>query len=144
MKYSVIILMAIVLSSCNGCNNKVNEISNKAGETTGNIVKNVTTGVKQAFDVKAQLSATLIDKGISTGKIQLSSDGGGTDNVLSIYLIFSKDFDGKITAKVFDAAGLEMGRKTVTVNRKNNEAAFIDFVFDKRTNIDHDSKLIVE
>lgn len=138
------LLIAFLISSCSRCNNAVNEASNKAGETTGNIVKNVTNGVKNAFDVKAQLSATLTAGGISTGKLQLSSANGGSDNVLSIYLIFNKDFKGNITTKVFDVTGLEMGRSTVAVTGKANEAKYIDFIFDKRTNIDNDSKLMIE
>jgi hypothetical protein len=136
--------LALLLSSCNRCNHAVNEASNKAGETTGNIVKNVTNGVKNAFDVKAQVADGLTSKGINTGKVQLNSNNGGTDNVLSIYIIFNKDFKAAITAKVFDAAGLEMGRTTVTVNGKAGQATFVDFSFDKRTNIDNDSKLMIE
>jgi hypothetical protein len=37
-----------------------------------------------------------------------------------------------------------MGRNVQKVNGKINEAKFIDFIFDKQTNIDTDSKLIME
>ena len=63
---------------------------------------------------------------------------------LVLYVIFNKDFDGKLTAKAFDEQNLEMGRSLVQLSGKQGDAKFIEFHFDKRTNIDSKNKLTIE
>ena len=71
-------------------------------------------------------------------------DSSGHDNILTVYMIFNTDFNGMITAKAFDKKGAEMGRVKVPVDKKKEEAGFVEFRFDPRTNIDTDSKIILE
>jgi hypothetical protein len=73
--------------------------------------------------------------------VQLGNDGEGTDNRLSMYLIATKAIDQPISVKVYDPKGLEMGRSRSAVKMAAGEARFVDFVFDKRTNIDNDSRV---
>jgi len=49
-----------------------------------------------------------------------------------------------LVAKVFDRKGLEMGRARQKVTAVKGDAKFIEFHFDKRTNIDVDSKITIE
>jgi hypothetical protein len=136
----------IILGSCSSSSTK--EKINKAGDITGQVVgqfsKGVANGVTKAFDVSIELPKTLMDNGIKLGKMTVSSDTVGTDNLLVAYIIFDKDFNQTLTAKAFDSKGQEMGRVSVAVNEKKNEAKFVEFHFDKRTNIDSDSKLTFE
>jgi hypothetical protein len=123
---------------------KINKAGDVAGQTAGEFIEGASKGVQKAFDVKVTLPEGLKEKGVEFGKTQVTSDSAGTDNVLVVYVIFNKDFDGKLTAKVFDEQSLEMGRSTVTVTGKKDETKFIEFHFDKRTNIDSKNKLTVE
>lgn len=146
MKYFYLLLAASLLNSCSS--GDVKEKINKAGDVTGQVVgefaSGVSSGVKKAFDVNVQLTDDLKRKGLVFGKTSVSSDKVGEDNLLTVYIIFNQDFSGSITSKAFDNKGLEMGRVKLDISGKKDEAKFIEFHFDKRTNIDNDSKLTIE
>ena len=148
MKTRIIILFitSVFIFSCNKSNtkDKINEVGDATGQVLGEFVKGVSSGVENAFDVKIDLPQNLIDKGFKLGKCSVMDDSLGTDNLLVVYIIFEKDYEGKITSKAFDNQGLEMGRTSTLVLGKKDEARFFDFHFDKRTNIDGDSKITVE
>lgn len=74
----------------------------------------------------------------------ITSADSATDNVLTAYLIFDKDIDRQITVKVFNEEGKEYGRVRQTVQAQKGDAKYIDFVFDKRTNIDGKGKVVFE
>lgn len=132
--------LSIIFSSCDRLSNSTEKI----GETAGDMVKGIETGVKKARAINVSYSESLSSKGITNGKVSLKNDKEGTDNLLSIYLIFSKRFKGKVSAKVYDNQGLEMGRSSVKVDAQSGDAGFYDFHFDKRTNIDRDGKIVLE
>lgn len=146
VKYSLLGLVVVFLIGCSG--SAVKEKINKAGDVTGQAVgefaSGVTSGMEKAFDVTVNPSADLLAKGISLGKSTVSSDSGATDNLLTVYVIFQNDFTGSLTIKAFDNKGIEMGRVKNDVSGKKDEAKYIEFRFDKRTNIDFDSKLNLE
>ena len=143
------ILFATILAVITGCSGEraheaIATTSEKVGQTAGELVKNVSTGVEKAFNVKIELSEKLKAKGVSFGQIKVSNDSTGTDNKVSVYMIFSNDFNGEMIMKAFDNNNLEMGRIRISISAKKDEARFFDFVFDPRTNIDTDSKLTLE
>lgn len=121
--------------------NKGGEI---VGQTAGEFASGVGNGVEKAFEIKLQLSDELTARGVRLGKVILSNDSAGTDNVLNVYVIFGQDFKGVLTAKAFDDNGLEMGRSKLPVDAKRDDAQFFEFHFDAKTNIDHNSKITVQ
>ena len=133
-----------VACSSDSIKEKINKAGNVAGQTAGEFIEGASKGVQKAFDVKIITSNQLKEKGIELGKSTVSSDSVGTDNLLVAYVIFNKDFEGKLTAKVFDDQSQEMGRCIVNVTGKKDEAKFIEFHFDKRTNMDSKNKLTIE
>lgn len=135
-----------VLTSCSGSSvkEKIEQVGDAAGQTAGKLAKGIESGISKTFDVQIELPETLKKQGISLGKAIVSSDKEGTDNLLSIYFIFSDKFTGSITAKAFDTKSQEMGRTTTPVQGNKGEANYFDFHFDKRTNIDSDSRLVIE
>ena len=135
-----IIALSIMLLSCD----KLSNTTEKIGETAGSMVKGIETGVKKARAINLSYTESLTEKGISNGKVTLKNDKEGTDNLVSVYLIFSKKFKGKITAKAYDNEGLEMGRSLIKVEADGGDAGFYDFHFDKRTNIDRDGRIVLE
>lgn len=132
--------LSVMLSSCDRLSNSTEKI----GETAGDMVKGIESGVKKARAINLSYTESLTEKGISNGKVTLKNDKEGTDNLLSVYLIFSKKFRGKILAKAYDNQGLEMGRSTIKVDAQDGDAGFYDFHFDKRTNIDRDGRIVLE
>lgn len=140
------LLITLTLTGCSRCsvNETINKGSKKAGEAVGNVVQGVSSGIENAFDTKVEVSEGLQKLGLQTGQIQLSNAQEGKDNLLSIYFIFGNDVDTRITCKAYDKKGQEMGRASSDVKGKKGDASFVDFVFDKRTNIDSDSKVTIE
>jgi hypothetical protein len=61
-----------------------------------------------------------------------------------VYVIFTQDFKGSLTAKAYDDNSLEMGRVKIAVEGKKDEAKYVEFHFDKRTNIDSKNMLKIE
>ena len=134
------VALSVILSSCDRLSNS----SEKIGQTAGDVVKGIESGVKKARAINVTYTESLTEKGISNGKVTLKNDKEGTDNLVSVYLIFSKKFKGKIIAKAYDNQGLEMGRSSIKVEVDGGDAGFYDFHFDKRTNIDRDGRIVLE
>ena len=137
-------IVFITACSSSSIKEKINKAGDVAGQTAGEVIEGAVKGAKKAFDVTLVAPATLKEKGIAFGKATASSDSAGTDNMLILYVIFNKDFEGKLTAKAYDQQELEMGRALVTVSGKAGEARFVEFHFDKRTNIGSKDKLTIE
>jgi hypothetical protein len=133
--------------SCNRVKEGTKEVINKTGETvgraSGKFLEGVSEGVDRSFDCEIILSENLKNKGITTGKFTIS-DSSGRKNQLSLYLIFNKDFNSRITARVSDKKGLENGRSSVDVMAKANDARFVNFVFQPETDIEVKSKIYIE
>lgn len=52
---------------------------------------------------------------------------------VSLYLIANKVFDNKLKLKAFDQSKKEIGRSSVKIKFDEDDAKFIDFIFDDRT-----------
>lgn len=146
MKKIVILAGTIFLLSCESesIKEKINKAGDIAGQATGEFAEGLSHGVSKAFDVKLDLSLDLQKAGLSLGKCSVLSDSVGTDNLLVVYVIFKENIKKDIHAIAFDEANNEMGRAKVTIEGKRDESQFIEFHFDKRTNIDSNSKLKLE
>ena len=145
-KYLLIIVFFII--GCNNAKDKARDAISKAGETVGQstteFAKAVSEGVDKSLGSEIQLSQALTAKGIKTGKFKIASSADASDNILSLYLIFNNDFKGDISIKIFDSKGLEYGRLKQNIAGKEGEAKFVDFSFDKRTNIESRSKFVID
>lgn len=142
-----IFFLALVLASCGGATDRAKDAIKDGGEIVGKTVgefgKGVTEGLEETFQMNIDLSEQMLSNGIELGKITLENSGG-TDNVLVVYMMFKNDFEADVLAKIFDTAGLEMGRSSQNITAKAGEARYFEFNFDKRTNIDRDSKITME
>ncbi|MFT3740475.1 MAG: hypothetical protein QM786_17135 [Breznakibacter sp.] len=151
MKKTIISLATTVcfLMACNQVSEKTKETINKGGEAVGKTATEFIDGVKEGIDKSLQceieLAKPLIEKGIKTGKFTIEDNpNGGKNNVLTLYMIFDRDFKAPILAKAFDKSGLEIGRAKLTVVGKAGEAGYYDFVFDQRTRIPVKGKITLE
>jgi len=139
----------ITLTSCDWVKDKTKKTINKSGEIAGKTATEFVGGVAEGIDKTLQceivLSSILQEKGMATGKFSIENDSvGGENNLLIVYVIFNKDFKKEVVVKAMDKNGLENGRSKVLIEGKAGEANYIDFRFDKRTNIESKSKLIFE
>lgn len=144
-----ILAIALLICSCQNMDKKTKDTINKTGEVVGKsateFIQGVTEGVDKTLKCDISLSQELKDKGLEMGKYEITSDSsGGKNNVLVLYIIFSKDFNGNISAKVFDNEGAECGRTTVRAESKAGNARYFDFTFDKRTRIEKKSRITLE
>jgi hypothetical protein len=146
MKKRFIPILALIMFSCSTDTIKegINKAGNVAGQTAGEFIEGASKGVEKAFDVKVSMSEELKKQGLEFGKTYITSDSSSTDNLLMVYVIFHKEYSDTLKARVFDDKQLEMGRTTAIVQGKKDEAKFIEFHFDTRTNIDSKNVLTVE
>jgi hypothetical protein len=135
-----------ILTSCSvsSTKEKINKVGDAAGQTIGQFSKGVAGGVSRSYDKTVELSSAIEAKGLKLGKTTVKSDSTGANCVLLAYLIFDQDLNQTLTAKAFDNNGLEMGRVALPVSGKKNETRFVEFRFDKRTDIEVNSKLVIE
>ncbi len=124
-------------------NEKLANASEKVGKSTANAVKGIKKGIEKVAQINIEVSESLKNRGVSTGKVKLDSKGG-RHNLLNIYMIFDKNINRNISLKVYDSDGVELGRAKTLVKGIEGEAQFVDFIFDKRTNIDRDNKVVME
>lgn len=148
--YLPLFLVTLSLSSCStdevkdGIKKGINKTGDVTGQAIGEFTSGVSSGVVKTFEPNIELSEALQAKGLKFGKKIVSSDSVGTDNLLVVYVIFNNDYKGHLVAKAYDVKGQEMGRVKLAVEGKADDARYLEFYFDKRTNIDSDSKLVVE
>jgi hypothetical protein len=145
MKYSIIFMM-VFFTSCDWAKKKTKDTVNKTGEiiakTGSEFVDGVSKGIEKTFNNEIELGENLKNRGIQLGKIKINSSDSTSDNILNVYVIFGNDFDQNILVKVMNEDGQEYGRSNQMVVGKKGDAKYIDFIFDKRTNIDGKGKLI--
>lgn len=153
MKISLITIsvcvLVLIISSCNDAGKNTKDAINKTGEKVGKsateFFEGVSEGIDQTLQCDISLSQDLKDKGLQFGKFEITNDNqGGHHNVLTLYIIFNKNFKGKISAKVFDRNGTECGRTLVPVEGIEGNAGYFDFNFDKRTRIEVKSRITLE
>jgi hypothetical protein len=139
MKYLVFPLV-ILVASCNWAKQKTKETVNKTGEAIGKagseFANGVSKGVEKTFENEVKISEQLTKQGLQSGKVVINGTDSTSDNILTAYLIFNNNFAREITVKVFSPAGQEYGRIKQKITGQKGDAHYVDFVFDKRTNID--------
>jgi hypothetical protein len=148
MKLVSILAAIVIFASCNSFKEKSKNTINKAGEVVGKagseFADGMKKGVEKTFTNPMELSADLKAKGLQTGKIIINGTDSTTDNIVSAYLIFNGDINQSVTMKLFSDAGQEFGRANQPLKAAKGEARYVDFVFDKRTNIDGKGKITLE
>jgi hypothetical protein len=125
-------------------NERLQGATEKVGESASKAVKGLKAGIEKATKVNIELSENLKTRGLSLGKTKLDSKNGGRHNMLNIYVIFDKKINRNVLMKVFNNQNEEVGRTKTLISGEEGEAKYIDFIFDKRTNIDRDFKIVME
>ncbi|MFC3809603.1 hypothetical protein [Lacihabitans lacunae] len=124
-------------------NEKLQNVGQKVGVSASKVVKGVKSGIEKAVKINIGLSESLKNRGVSCGRVELGNEGG-RHNKLSVYMIFDKAINRNVTVKVVDNQGLEVGRCKALLKGAAGDTKYVDFVFDKRTNIDRDFVITME
>ncbi|TRZ46321.1 hypothetical protein [Robertkochia solimangrovi] len=135
--------------SCDQFSKDTKESINKGGEVVGQTAteffEGVTKGVNKTLECKIELSEVLKSEGLQTGAFSIENrTDGGENNLLTLYLIFDKDFKGELIAKAYNKNDMEIGRSSIEVRGEAGGAQYVDFNFDKRTYIGVRNKIIIE
>jgi hypothetical protein len=142
------VLLCSSLISCDWAKDKAKNTLHKGGEIVGKagseVVDGVAKGVETSFANLVEVSPRISEDGIRIGRVTVTSTDSTSDNLVSVYLIFDKNYSGKITAKALDGDGLEFGRSSMNIVADAGSAKFVDFEFDRRTNIDRNDRVRLE
>ena len=148
IKFFILSLTFFSILSCNSIQDKARNTINKTGEIAGSgtaeFVKGIKEGIDKTLQCKVETDQRLSNKGVRTGKFYISHDTNGTSNVLTVYVIFDRDYKDHLTATVFDRNNQEYGRATLNLEKHAGEASFLDFIFDKRTEIESKSLFTIK
>ena len=143
-----ILALAVVLVSCNRAKQTAKDTINKSGEVVGKgsseFLSGVKEGIDKTFQCELKLSENLSKKGLKTGKFSIGNANAAENNLLTVYLIFDKDFKQNIHVSVVDKNGKEYGRSVLDIDGKSDDAKYFDFSFDNRTNIESKSTFVFE
>jgi hypothetical protein len=127
------------LPSCNWAGEKAKTAIHKSGEAVASagseFADGVSNGVKKSFKNELRPSAALKTAGLSFGTFKISSANGGTDNVLSVYVIYEKDVNRSVRVRLVNTAGEEYGRMRQSLIGNADQAGYVDFSFDPKTTI---------
>jgi hypothetical protein len=140
VRVSLLLIVTFFYTACGRVKENAKEVIVETGKTVGKtgseFVQSVNEGVESSLNCTIKIAKPLQPIFKASGKVQFQSKDGGKDNVCSIYLIFEDNCNKKVSVKVVDEHGVEYGRSKATINGKKGEATFIDFEFDKRTNLE--------
>ena len=147
MRY-LLIMLTLALASCHWAKQKTKETVNKTGEVVAKagseFVNGVSKGIEKTFQNEVVFSEPLRRQGLKSGKIIIHGTDSSADNILTTYLILDENFDHNVTIRVISDEGQEYGRATQHISGQKGDAKYVDFIFDKRTNIDGRGKLLFE
>lgn len=149
MRILIIVLgLLTAFAACDRVKQTARETINKTGETVGRttteFADGVSEGIDKTFQSELAVSQALQQEGLRTGRFSIAGTDTTENNVLTVYLIFDKHFDKDLVVKVADRKGVEYGRVRQRVEGAPGEARYFDFVFNKRTQIESKSRLLIE
>ena len=135
-KQLLIILPAALVLMITACGKEENGgIIKKTGSKVGETVTDFVTGIGKGVDKKLKIKVRLDDSLKAIGVKTTVANSAGTDkngrHIIDVYLITVQPLNAELTAKAFDADKQEIGRSTVQVNFKADDAKYITFDFDK-------------
>jgi hypothetical protein len=107
-----------------------------ASKGVGELIKGVNSGITESINTAEVASEPAFKINFEECKAEkiYGEDSEKTKKV-TIYLIAKKDFSGKLTLKAFDDNKKEIGRSSLKVSMKADEAEYVDFEFDSRTHL---------
>ena len=136
-----------VLGSCSRVKEKtkstIKGIGSSASTAVSELGKGVKEGVEDSFTFTIESSEELKKNGVQIGKV-IFDNSTSNERTVNVYTIFNQDYSDTLTAKAFDKNNQEIGRSKVLFEGAKDEAKYIQIEFNELTNLDYDSKIIIE
>lgn len=112
------------------------EAVESASKGIGELIKGVDSGVKESINFSKVISEPTFQQNFEECKAEkvYGSDAEKIKKV-NVYLMAKNDFKGKLILKAFDANKKEIGRSSIEVSIKKEDAKYVDFLFDERTHL---------
>ncbi len=109
------------------------DAAESVSEGVGEVAKGFNTGFdKSLMKVNVQVAKDLQEY-VKLGRAgKYTNDTTQTTDVV-LYLINEKDLKTTLVIKAFDKDSLEIGRQKVSIDKKSDDAGYVQFSFDKRT-----------
>lgn len=116
--------------------NEGKKAAKSATKGVGEIIKGMNTGITESLNIVEVKSDPSFNANFEECKAEkiYGEDSEKTKKV-TIYLIAKKDFSGKLILKAFDDNKKEIGRSSLDVVIKKDDAKYVDFAFDARTHL---------
>ena len=140
------LLILLTVFSCNKIKETSRETINKSGEIIGESSSEFIDGVSNGIDKKFHCIFEFegANNQLSTGKYSLAKSGTSNNDILILYVIFNNSLQKEFTVKAIDKEGLEYGRTKILFSGKKDEAKYFDIEFDKRVNLESQTRFIFQ
>jgi hypothetical protein len=120
----------VVLMACAGCKDEAGSIAQSAGSKVGETLTDFASGVGEGVDRQLEVTVEPSERFAEFGLSQTVAKSRGLKQGISVYFIAEKPFNGRMIAKAFNAAGVEIGRSKVDVTFDADDAKYVSFDFD--------------
>lgn len=107
-----------------------------ASKGVGEMVKGASSGFSASLNSAKIVSDPTFDVNFEECKAEkvYGAEADKTKKV-NVYLIAKNNFNGKLILKAFDKNKKEIGRSNLTISIKKDDAKYVDFSFDERTQL---------
>ena len=143
MKSIIYLSMATLLLSA--CGKNEDTMAKKVGDSVGSAVTDFTAGLGKGVDksmqAQVQVSDGMAKKGVTSTTSKLDNLA---EKTLTVYLVSTQAYKGKVMARASNKSGQEIGRSIVDVELGASDAKYIKFPFDPEMDMQLADKFSVE
>ena len=112
----------------NALQNEGKSAIESATKGVGELVKGANSGITESLDMSVVVSEPSFKVNFEDCKAEKKyGSDADKEKKVNIYLIAKNDFKGKLMLKAFNADKKEIGRSTLEVNIKKDDAKYVDF-----------------
>lgn len=131
---TMLLVSLLSLIAIAGCDKKEGNSAQKVGKNVGqtltSLAKGVGEGIDEELTVETELSKELIDQGISKTISKSKVTDDPDQKSIAVYLISTNAFKSILMAKALNAEGQEIGRSTADLSLGQDEAKYVQFIFE--------------
>jgi len=107
-----------------------------ATKGVGELVKGANSGITESLNVSSVISQPSFKVNFEDCKAEKKyASDTDKEKKVTVYLIAKNDFKGKLLLKAFNADKKEIGRSSIEITIKKEDAKYEDFSFDERTHL---------
>lgn len=143
-KHGWLLAATACLLGCGGNEDRpVHAAGQKVGETAVEFVAGLGQGIDRQMVVVVDLSPDVTELGLQKTMAKALTMEQRATKGMSIYFIADKAVKTALLAKALNADGVEIGRAAVDIELAEDEARYVNFVFDPQTDMQLVAKYVV-